>query len=133
MQTTTAATTTSAELPAVWNGVAAQDGALRVLQHAFMSDRVAHAYLFEGQSGVGKEPVSIGLACALLCPKARACEACQCSACERIRAGNHPDVRVFRSRDEGDRNLQVELIRSELLPFTKFAPFEAEAACVIFP
>ena len=35
--------------------------------------------------------------------------------------------------DEGDRNLQVELIRSELLPFTKFAPFEAEAACVIFP
>jgi DNA polymerase-3 subunit delta' len=122
-----------ASLPAVWNGIAAQEGALRVLSHALTRDRLAHAYLFEGPSGVGKERVAIGLASALLCRKARTGESCVCSTCDRIRAGNHPDVRVFRPRDEGDRNLQVELIRSELLPFTKFAPFEGEAACVIFP
>lgn len=125
--------TGGAALPGVFEGIAAQDSALRVLQRALKVDRVAHAYLFEGPSGVGKERAAIALACALLCPKARGGERCTCSACERVRAGNHPDVRVFRPRDEGDRNLQVELIRSELLPFTKFAPFEAEAACVIFP
>lgn len=122
-----------ATMRAVFDGIAAQEGALRVLQHALHSDRVAHAYLFEGPSGVGKELAALALACALLCHNARATGRCACSTCERIRAGNHPDVRVFRPRDEGDRNLQVELIRSELLPFTKFAPFEAEAACVIFP
>jgi DNA polymerase-3 subunit delta' len=40
---------------------------------------------------------------------------------------------VIRPRDEGDRNLAVEYIRTEVLPFTKFAPFEASAACLIFP
>jgi DNA polymerase-3 subunit delta' len=132
-QETAQGTAERAVLPAVFDGIAAQENALRVLQHALHVDRVAHAYLFEGPSGVGKERAAIALACALLCAKARAGERCACSTCTRVRAGNHPDVRVFRPRDEGDRNLQVELIRSELLPFTKFAPFEAQAACVIFP
>lgn len=117
----------------VFDGIEAQDGAIRVLEHALVHDRIAHAYLFDGPSGVGKERVAVGLACALLCANARAGQRCECPACTRIRSGNHPDVRIFRPRDEGDRNLPVELIRSELLPFTKFAPFEAEAACVIFP
>lgn len=137
MQTTTTTPPTPpqdrAALSAVFEGIAAQESALRVLQHALNSDRIAHAYLFEGPSGVGKQRAAVSLACALLCPKARAGERCACSTCERVRAEKHPDVRIFRPRDEGDRNLQVELIRSELLPFTKFAPFEANAACVIFP
>jgi len=119
--------------PEAFAHVSAQDGAVRVLQQALDRDRVAHAYLFEGPSGVGKQRVAVALACALLCRAARSGVHCSCSICQRIRAENHPDVRILRPRDEGDRNLQVELIRSELLPFTKFAPFEGEAACVIFP
>lgn len=113
--------------------VLAQEQAVQTLKLALAQDRVAHAYLFEGPSGVGKERTALALATALLCRKARDGEACECKVCERVRAGNHPDVRIFRPRDEGDRNLQVEVIRAELLPFTRFAPFEAEAACVIFP
>jgi len=114
--------------------VAAQESAVRILTHALERDRVAHAYLFEGPSGVGKERAALTLAAALLCPEARRIgNDCTCHTCERIRAGKHPDVRVIRPRDEGDRNLQVEFIRSEILPFTKFAPFEAQVACLIFP
>ena len=126
-------TTESAQDVQAFAHVAAQDQAVRVLQQALDRDRLAHAYLFEGPSGVGKQQVAVALACALLCRTARSGARCTCSTCERIRAENHPGVRIFRPRDEGDRNLQVELIRGELLPFTKFAPFEAEAACVIFP
>src|SRR5690554_6974860 len=52
---------------------------------------------------------------------------------ERIRRGNHPDVRVFRPRDEGARNLPVEVIREQVLPVAQFAPFEASGAFLIFP
>lgn len=51
----------------------------------------------------------------------------------RIAGGNHPDVRVFRPREDGIHNIQVEFVRSEILPFTQFAPFEADSAFVIFP
>ena len=114
-------------------GIAAQEQALAILRHALDHDRVAHAYLFEGPSGVGKERAARALATALLCRTARSGAACSCSTCQRIAAGNHPDLRVFRPRDEGDRNLQVEYLRSEILPLTKFAPFEGRAAFFIFP
>src|SRR3954454_6855184 len=97
--------------------IAAQDSAVRILTHALEHDRVAHAYLFEGPSGVGKQRAALTLATALLCPEARRGGSCTCHTCERIRAGTHPDVRVIRPRDEGDRNLQVDYIRSEILPF----------------
>jgi len=113
--------------------IASQDQALRILRHALSHDRIAHAYLFEGPSGVGKELAAMALTRALLCQQPQRTDDCTCHNCERIRAGNHPDVRVVRPRDEGDRNLQVEYVRSEILPFTKFAPFEGEAACIIFP
>ena len=52
---------------------------------------------------------------------------------ERIHAGSHPDVRVFRPRDEGRRNIPVDQLRQQILPVAQFAPFEASAAFLIFP
>jgi DNA polymerase-3 subunit delta' len=40
---------------------------------------------------------------------------------------------VFTPRDEGGRNLQVETVREQVLPFAQFAPFEAKHAFLIFP
>jgi DNA polymerase-3 subunit delta' len=51
----------------------------------------------------------------------------------RIASGSHPDVRVFGPRDEGKRNIQVDVLRSEILPLAQFAPFEAHSTFFIFP
>lgn len=115
-----------------FDAIAAQAAAVTTLRRAIADDRLAHAYLFEGPSGVGKEKAALALAAAVLCDNA-VNQACTCSTCRRIYAGQHPDVRVFRPRDEGDRNLKVDQVREEILPFTTFAPFEARAAFVIFP
>lgn len=106
--------------------VLGQDAAVTVLRRALASDRLASAYLFHGPSGVGKERAALALATERI---ARG----DAAVAHRIAGGQHPDVRIFRPRDEGNRNLQIELVRSEILPFTQFAPFEAEAAFVIFP
>ncbi len=116
-----------------FDDILAQASALQTLQRALERDRLAHAYLFEGPSGVGKQKTAMALACALLCPEQPKLGCGRCSVCVRVLEGKHPDVRVFGPRDEGNRNLQVELVREEILPFAKFAPFEAKAACVIFP
>jgi DNA polymerase-3 subunit delta' len=120
-------------LGAGFRHVLAQDSAVQLLQRALARDRGAQAYLFEGPSGVGKQRTAFAFATALLCPEAKQQGTCSCLLCERIRAGKHPDVRLFCPRDEGDRNLAVDVVRNDILPFARFAPFEANAACVIFP
>jgi DNA polymerase III subunit delta' len=110
-----------------------QDSAVRVLRHALQTERIGQAYLFVGPSGVGKQKTAIALARAALCLSSPG-EGCdRCETCRRVNEGKHPDARIFEPRDEGNRNLQVEQLRSEILPLAKFAPFEGAAAFLIFP
>ena len=108
------------------DAVRAQDGAVAVLTRAREHGRVASAYLFDGPSGVGKELAAIALATEVVA-------AGDPHIVERVELGAHPDVRVFRPRDEGKRNIQVEVLRNEILPLAQFAPFEATATFFIFP
>ena len=116
-----------------FDGVYAQKAAVRTLRNAVESDRVASAYLFEGPSGVGKQRAAIALAQAMICDAAPRTGCGECAPCKRIASGKHPDVRIFAPRDEGHRNIQVEFLRSEVLPFAQYAPFEARAAVIVFP
>jgi DNA polymerase-3 subunit delta' len=108
------------------DGVRGQDAAITVIRRSLATDRLASAYLFHGPSGVGKERTALALAIERV---SRGDEGLG----RRILGGHHPDVRVFRPRDEGTRNLEVDVVRNEILPFTQFAPFEADSAFVIFP
>ena len=106
--------------------VRAQDGPVRALQRARENKRVASAYLFDGPSGVGKELTALSFASEVVA-------AGDPHVVDRIEADAHPDVRVFRPRDEGKRNIQVEVLRNEILPLAQFAPFEAGSTFFIFP
>ena len=106
--------------------VRAQEGAVRALRRARDHGRVASAYLFDGPSGVGKELTALSFATDIVAGADR-------HIAERIKSGSHPDVRVFRPRDEGKRNIQVEVLRTEILPLAQFAPFEAASTFFIFP
>jgi DNA polymerase-3 subunit delta' len=106
--------------------VRAQDGAVQALTRARDHGRIASAYLFDGPSGVGKELTAVAFATEVVA-------AGDPHIVDRIEADAHPDVRVFRPRDEGKRNIQVEVLRNEILPLAQFAPFEAKSTFFIFP
>lgn len=78
-----------------------QATAVEILTRAVGSERLHHAYRFEGPDGVGKEMAALGLAQCLVCEKPEhgiAC--CSCSACRRAttlaneppQVPQHPDV-----------------------------------------
>ncbi len=114
-----------------FDDVLGQASAVRVLRAAVTGGRLASAYLFEGPSGVGKERTALALAQAVIAAQTEPAK--REDVRRRIASGHHPDVRIFRPRDEGDRNLEVKTIREQLLPFTQFAPFEARSAFVLLP
>ncbi len=73
-----------------------QDSAIDILQRAYHSERVSHAYIFAGPEGVGKYLTACQWAKLLLCHNpvvekgfARSCDSC--NSCKLFDADTHPD------------------------------------------
>ena len=62
-------------------------------RRAFLSGRLAHAYLFVGPPGSGRKEFARTLAQALLCETGEPCG--ECSSCRSIAHDNHADLRVY--------------------------------------
>lgn len=74
-----------------FNHIIGQHRAKSILRRALEHQRVAHAYLFTGPDGVGKEALAVEFAKALLCKSGqeRPCDAC--TTCSRVAHFQHPD------------------------------------------
>jgi len=68
--------------------------AIEQLRSNIRTQRVAHAYLFTGPSGIGKSLLALRMAQALLCEQQTGDPCLQCRTCRRIERESHPDVRV---------------------------------------
>ncbi|MEI7825273.1 MAG: DNA polymerase III subunit delta' [Chlorobiaceae bacterium] len=79
-----------------WNNIIGQKQQVRVLQKALETGRLAHAYLFTGPDGSGKEWVAFEIASLLNCRQAAtgnqagSCE--RCPDCVQIQSFMHPNV-----------------------------------------
>lgn len=57
------------------------------------NEHLAHAYIFAGPQGVGKEELALWIAKGRYCPNAQNGRPClKCAECKRIAEGNQPDV-----------------------------------------
>ena len=92
------------------------------LQSAVNSERVAGAYLFAGEQGVGKETVALYFANLILCESSDGASVpCgECRACRKIKSGNHPDLQII--RPDGAQ-LKIDQIR-EMQQQISYQPLE---------
>jgi len=109
-----------------WNQVIGQHRVKALLKKAVTSEQIAHAYLFEGPEGIGKDALALEFARVLNCLK-KGPEACgHCDSCKRMETLQHPNVRIIialpagKGETSGDDPLkgftdeQMESIRVEL-------------------
>lgn len=75
--------------------IVGQKIAVSTLERAVKNDRIAHSYLFHGDSGVGKRTTAISFINHLLCERKTACG--ECGACKKFLHGNHPGYRLVES------------------------------------
>jgi len=76
-------------------------------------DRLAHAYLFIGPSGVGKGETALAVAKLINCDLGNEGQYCDsCPSCLKINSGNHPDVALI-DNDCGE-SIKIEQIREYL-------------------
>lgn len=87
-----------------------QSAALSTLRNALATDRLAHAYLFVGPSGVGKKRTALALAQSLLCTEQAGAGCERCAACRTVAKGAHPDLSLVRPQ-AGKTTLVIDQVR----------------------
>ncbi len=126
-----------------------QDEAIRTLTRALQTDRVHHAYRFEGPDGVGKEMAAFALAQALVCTAGDKLGCGRCDACRRavtftperpevplhpdvimVERGLYPAAMINKDRDE-IAQISVEQIRKIVLTHVSYAPHEGRGRLFI--
>ena len=97
-----------------WTDIIGHDEQIRRLRHMDERNRMPHAILLSGPSGIGKFMVASTLATALLCQESPGpCGSCQ--SCLQVSYGTHPDLLVISPdgatiKIEQIRNLQHEVV-----------------------
>lgn len=91
------------------------------LKTAIKRDRLAHAYIFEGQQGIGKKLTAIEFAKAVNCKnKTFGCDTC--TSCIKINRNNHPDIYIIEPDGNSIKNKQIEEFQNNIL----LRPYESD-------
>ena len=100
-----------------WDRVIGQDRVKDILRSAISNRRLAHAYLFWGSEGIGKDALAIEFARTLLC-RTQSDTACgECPSCRKMDTLQHPNVKLIfpMPGGDGEKNEEGESMDSEIL------------------
>ncbi len=99
-----------------------QGQVIKILQDELKADRVKHAYLFNGQAGVGKFSLGREFAKAILCLEDEIDSCGKCINCRKVKHHNHPDVKYI--QPEADKSsIGIDQIR-QLQKEIAYKPYE---------
>jgi DNA polymerase-3 subunit delta' len=96
-----------------WESIIGQGRVKALLQRILESGHIAHAYLFYGPEGVGKDALAIEFAKTLNCSVGTNAACGTCPSCQQIANLQHPDLRLVfplpagKGEKTGDQPLEV--------------------------
>lgn len=120
----------------MWTQILEHRRQIEQLRRALATQRLPHALLFSGPSGIGKRLVATELTAALFCPQAaeREGEACgTCIACRKLVSNNHPDffaIEPETSESGAVQTIKIDPLR-ELSAKLQLHPLEAPVKIAI--
>lgn len=109
--------------------VTGQDSLKKLLLGSITSGRVSHAYIFEGETGMGKKTLAKAFATQLVCESKTGCGTCH--HCRLAQSGNHPDIITVTPTD-GKQTISVDNIRA-LYESVMVKPHSADKKVIIIP
>lgn len=108
------------------------DTIIEVLRRTIRSGKMAHSYIFEGISGIGRRKTAMAFIQALYCEQKSDNGCGKCSSCRKIFGGNHPDIHILEPLPD-KRDIAIDQVR-EFQRELNLRPYEApRKACLIEP
>ena len=107
-----------------YNKILGHENIISQLKNAIKSDKVSHAYIFNGEDGSGKNMLANAFAEALLCEKGEL-EGCgECHFCKQTVSGNNPDF--VRVSHEKPASIGVDDVREQLVEDVYIKPYNGK-------
>jgi len=101
-----------------------QGEAVEILQDEIRKERISHAYLFSGKSGIGKSKLAFEFSKAVFCKESELDSCGSCINCKKMDHHNHPDFKKITILE--DKNaISIDQIR-ELKKEIAYKPYESE-------
>ncbi|MCD8117892.1 MAG: DNA polymerase III subunit delta [Lachnospiraceae bacterium] len=100
-------------------------------QRAVQRRRVAHAYLIEGEEGMGKRMVARAAAMAIQCERQDGFACGECLSCRQMMTGKQPDVREI--VHEKPNVLKIDEVREQLVQDMPVRPYANAHKIYIVP
>lgn len=94
------------------------------LENAILSNKVGHAYLFQGDPGSGKRLMANTFAMALQCEAGGAKGCGQCHSCKQAVSRNHPDI-IYVTHEKPN-SIGVDDIRGQLVNDVMIKPYNGK-------
>ena len=107
--------------------------AVNLLSIHAQGEKLRHAYLFTGPSGIGRRTLALRFAEALNCtnPPAPGTFCHKCRSCRQIQSQTHPDLSILQP-EEGHRDLLIDQVRS-LQHSLALAPYMGKYRIALLP
>ncbi len=93
------------------------------IQNAIRSEKVSHAYIFEGEAGSGKQYMATVFAMTLQCAEHGTSPCRVCPSCRKAITGNHPDIIYVTHEKAG--SIGVDDIRDQVSGDVDIRPYES--------
>ena len=82
-------------MPSNFDSVIGQHRVKEILRNSIRNDRLAHAYLFWGNEGIGKDALAIEFAKKILCERPGEIACGECASCKKMESLQHPNVTII--------------------------------------
>lgn len=99
-------------------------GNSHIVEHftkAIENDKVSHAYIINGEKGMGKKTIANAFAMTLLCEENGVMPCMKCHSCVQALSGNNPDIIYI--RPDKINTLSIDHIREKLVNDVAIKPY----------
>lgn len=94
------------------------------LSSALKTKKISHAYIFNGDDGIGKNMLARSFAKALQCEAGYGDSCDMCRSCHQVESGNHPDIKWV--KHEKPASISVEDVRVQLNNDIAIKPYSSK-------
>lgn len=104
-----------------FDGIVGHEKIIKHLKNAIKSDKVSHAYIFNGEKGSGKKTLADAFATALQCEGTETDPCLECSSCKKANSKNHPDI-IYVTHEKPN-TMSIDEIRSQVTEDVAIKPY----------